>query len=196
MVWYGVVPTTGTVVGCVGKAHFRSLSYWDLDPEKPKFWRFAPPIVVTERRIEEFRRGIKALRKLDTNNLEADQAGIVQYKIPIALSEYGKRMTTINFSVERYVHCYSYRIHVFKEYPDKETGELVFKQTSRVFAWRKHQCQKAFSALDKLLNVMEEIKKERDAVLARKRLEAPEMEKISIADKVLEDEVRFIKDEL
>lgn len=194
--WYGVVPTTGTVLGCMGKAHFRSLSYWDLSPEKPRFWRFANPVLVTERRIKEFRRGIRALKRLHTQNLEADQAGIVQYKIPIALSEYGKRPTTINFSVERYVHCYSYRIHVFKECLDRETGELSFRQTQRVFAWRKPQCQRAFSALDKLLDTMEEIKLERDAVLKRKRLEAPEMEKISIADKVLEDEARFIEDEL
>lgn len=182
-------------MGCMGKAHFRSLSYWNLDEEKPRFWYFAPPVLVTERRIDEFRRGIAALKRLDVNNREAEQAGIVQYKIPIALSEYGKRPTTINFSVERYVHCYSYRIHVFKEYPDKKTGELVYKQTPRVFAWRKHQCQKAFSALDKLLDIMEEIKKEKGVVAKRKRLEAPEMEKISIADKVLEDEIRFIEGE-
>jgi len=196
-VWYGIVPTTGTIMGCMGKARFKTLSYWDFsDKDDPKFWRFAAPVLVTERRIEEFRRGIAALKRLDHGNLEAEQAGIVQYKIPIALSEYGKRPTTINFSVERYVHCYSYRIHVFKEYPDKETGELVFKQTPRVFAWRKPQCKRAFAALDKLLSVMEELKKERDVVAKRKRLEAPEMEKLSIADEVLEEESRFIEDEL
>jgi hypothetical protein len=183
-------------MGCCGKAHFRSLSYWDLSTEgDPKFWYFSAPILVTERRIEEFRRGVDALKKIHDRNLEADQAGIVQFKIPIALSEYGKRPTTMNFLVERYVHCYSYRIHVFKEYPDKKTGELGLRPTPRVFAWRKHQCNRAFSALYSMLDTMAELKEEREALKSRVRLEAPGLEEITIADQVLEDEKSFTEGE-
>jgi len=196
VVWYGIVPTTGTIIGCAGKAYLKSLAYWDFpkDGSTPNFWRFAPPILLTERRLEEFERGVQSLERIHMKNLEAEQAGIVQYKIPIALSDHGKRPTVINFMVERYVHCYSYRIHVYKEYEDKTTGVPGLRQTSRIFAWRKPQCARAFAALHKLINTMYRLREEKRALSLRTLEEAPTLEKLNIADEVLADEINFVGD--